>query len=544
MSDAFATDARHRQSQSLSLWMPRLASAESQNAPNRDLATARSRDLMTSSAYMANAIRIHRDNVIGPRFTLALRPLYQLLGISMEASSEWSILVEREWEAYANSPTFDVDAARKLTFPWMLHMAYQSFLTAGESLAVVKWKESFGGYSTCLQMIEPERLSNPPDRMPSEYNIRNGVEFDRDGAPTWYYIKAVHPSDVMLPYNSPNAYKWLRIKRRTPWGRPIVLHMLDHTRAEMRRGISQLASVLKHMKLLDEYEGAEVESAIMRTMVAAVIKTELPESQVHQVMGARPTAAIAKDAGVVNARALEAQQYMQGIYDFRKEQALTMNGARIAQLLPGETLELLQAKIDGAAYADFQTAVVRKLAAGAGTTAESLSRDFGQMSYASAMVSLGDIWRSFLVKREMVIRQKAMPFVMAWLEEAIDEKRLPLPSGKFGTFEDLVPLRNAIFARSTFMSWGMPSPDPVKQREAQRQGIMSGLSTHQEEAYSEGLDWRELLDQQAAERAYKEKLEIPQLENLPPGQPQELIDAAAEPNPAPASPAKKKSSSG
>lgn len=541
--DAFARGDQDGSSslhqRSLSLWMPRLASAEAQNQPHRDLSTARSRDLAMSSAYAANALRIHRDNVIGPRFTLALRPMYQLLGISREQSNEWSLLAEREWEAYASSPTFDCDAARSLTFPWLLHMLYYAFLTAGEGLAVIKWLSS-GSYSTCLQVIEPERLSNPPDRMPSQFNIRNGVEFDKNGAPAWYYIRKVHPSDVVLPYNSPDAYKWLRVRRSTTWGRPIVLHMLDRTRAEMRRGISQFVSVLRHMKLLDEYDGAEVESAIMRTMVAAVIKTELPKEEVHAIMGARPTAAVAAQAGLTaHGRALDSQQYMAGIADFRKEQALTMSGARIAQLLPGETLELLQAKSDGLAFEAFQASLVRKLAAGLGTTAESLSRDFGQMSYASAMVSIGDIWRHFLVRREMVIRQCGLPYVMSWLEEAIDERRLPLPNGKFGTFEDLIPMRNAIFARSTFMSWGPPQVDPVKQREGQKKAIEIGLSTHQEEAYAEGLDWREMLDQIAIEREYKDTLGIPQLENLPPGQPQAMIDAAAAPDPPPAA-AKKK----
>src|SRR5580765_946086 len=130
--DAFARgdaykDGSSLHTRSLSLWMPRLISAETQNQPHRGLSTARSRDLAMSSAYAANALRIHRDNVIGPRFTLALPPMYQLLGVSRDAANEWSLLAEREWEAYASSPTFDCDAARALTFPWLLHMAYWSF---------------------------------------------------------------------------------------------------------------------------------------------------------------------------------------------------------------------------------------------------------------------------------------------------------------------------------------------------------------------------------------------------------------------------------
>jgi lambda family phage portal protein len=540
--DAFARDpyASSSQTRALSLWAPRLTSGESEFSRIRDVSTARARDLITSSAYAANAIRIHKDNVIGPRYTLALRPQADRLGITPEQAVEWTHQVEQEWEAYANSPTFDADAARVLSFPWLLHMIYESFLTSGDGLAVLKYKDGYpGSFKTCMQVIEPERLSNPADKVQS-MKIRNGVEFGEDGEPIAYHIRKIHPADVYLDQPGPDAMAWLRIERATAWGRPIVLHMIDRRRAELRRGISSFVSVLRNLKLLDEYDGAEVESAILRTMVASVIKTELPDTEAANIMGAAPTAAIAGQAHM-HPRAQDAQSYLAGISHFRREQGISINGARVMQLLPGEDLELKQAQTDGLAFEAFQHAIVRKIAAGAGTSAESLSRDFGQMSYASAMVSIADIWRSFLVRREQLNRQVAIPFASAWLEEAIDSKRVPLPTGKFGTADDLLPMRNAIWARSTFMSWGMPSPDPLKKVQAQKEAIMAGLSTHQEEAYADGLDYREVLGQAAAERKLKETLGIPQLETLPPGQPERLVDAQTEQalRPPPAKPAPK-----
>lgn len=513
-SKQWYTESAH--SRALELWRPPLRSAEVDYERRRPLTAGRARDVVMSSAFGANAARIHRDNVVGPRFTLALRPLADLLKITPEQAKTWSRLVEREWSAYAQSPTFDCDAQRMLTFPGMLHMAYWAFLTGGEALGVFKWKLGMStGYNTCVQMVEAERLSTPPDKE-LDKRIRNGIELDDDGMPVAYHIRKVHPSDMLVAPDA-DGFKWERVARFEPWGRPKVLHMFDRFRPDMQRGISAFVTALRGLKMVDEYNQAELESAVLKAGFAAVVKTELAKKDLGPALGAPA------DLGPAESKEAEdALQYMLGTDPYRKAQSLTVNGARAVHLLPGESLELLQTTEGGISFEAFQRALINELAAGTGVSSEQLSRDFGEMSFASAKVALGDVWRHFFVRREMIVRQMGLPWVSAWLEEAVDQGKVPLPTGKKGNALDLAPMRAAIFANSTFMSWGPPVIEPVKEAEGQKIRLGIGTTTLAQEAQEAGDDWEEILEQQAAERKKRTELGLPQIEELeskdkPPG---------------------------
>jgi capsid protein len=220
---------------------------------------------------------------------------------------------------------------------------------------------------------------------------------------------------------------------------------------------------------------------------------------------------------------------------WHRELDIKLNGARAVNLLPGETLEFPKPQNNGVNFEAFQDAAVRKIAAAVGTSAEQLSRDFRQMTFASAKLSLGDVWRHFVVNRELCIRQVGLPFVSAWLEEAIDSQRLPLPNGKTGGIADYMAVRAAIFAKSTFVSWGPPMVEPVKEREGQKLALGLGLTTLQTEAQNDGLDWEEIAIQRNRERKLQEKLDLPL--------PEELEKSAAPPGEEdgpPGAPAKKK----
>ena len=51
--------------------------------------------------------------------------------------------------------------------------------------------------ATTIQLIEPDRLSNPYNSTDSK-NLRGGVEIDHFGAPVAYYILKEHPGDYWM----------------------------------------------------------------------------------------------------------------------------------------------------------------------------------------------------------------------------------------------------------------------------------------------------------------------------------------------------------
>lgn len=489
-------------------WRPRLSSAEADHGPGRDLASARARDIALNSAYGANALRIHRDSVIGPSFRLALRLNYEALGISAEAARVWASEREKDWESYANSLTFDSDAERKRTFAWQMHTAYATLLQSGEAVGIIKWKPSFSGYHTCMLLIEPERLSQPMGAIETA-RFRRGIEMDEDGAPIAYHIRRAHPNDNVAGRSVLDTMMWDRVDRYTPWGRPNLLHMFDQQRAGMIRGISQFKAMLRPTKLLDTADEAELEAMIMQAGFAVAVQTELDHEQAMGILGAKPSNGLPGDQSVH-----PSLSYMQGVAPYHDEMSIEVNGAKAIHLLPGEKLSTIKPEHPGLAYADFQGGMIKKLAAASGTSTESLSRDFSKASYAGLRMSLEDIWRHFLRQREMVTRQKGLPFVSCWFEEGIDTRRFPLPNGKFGSLEDWAEVRNAVLARSTFMSWGKPAIDPIKERKGQQIAMSARLTTLMDEAAADGRDYEEILDQQMHEREAMRARGIPLPEEM------------------------------
>jgi len=92
------------QMRQLANWTPPLRSVDSDTLPDIDNSKARARDLARNNdPFAANAARIDRDSVVGPGLRLSLKPDHVLLGIDAAKAREWARMVERRWDAYANS---------------------------------------------------------------------------------------------------------------------------------------------------------------------------------------------------------------------------------------------------------------------------------------------------------------------------------------------------------------------------------------------------------------------------------------------------------
>lgn len=496
----------------LSIWTPRPAAPEVDYAHQRGLVRARAREMGVFNSLGVNAVRTHRTSVVGKSFKLALRPDADFLELDPKAVRQWVRTVEREWEAYANSPNFVCDAEGQKTWTWLMHQVYSTFILSGETVGIVEYNEDAEKWEpkTCLKVIEPERLSQPYGE-PPRANFREGVEMNRLGAPIAYHIREAHPVDSVVDA-SLRSMRWKRIKRRTSWGRVNVLHMMDPIRPGLIRGLSPFVAALRQMKMLDMYNAAELEAAIVQAGFAAVIKTELHKPDAMGVLGAVPTNSI---SGMKTPRpAEESLSYLNAIAPYHQELALTVNGAKVVHLLPGESLEAVKPQHPGLSFEPFSRQIAQTLAAGLGVSYEQLTRDFSKVTFASAKMSLGDVWRHFMCCRDLLIRAFALPFFFAWLEEQLVKEWLPLPDGRVGSGDDMPMLIRALAGNSSFISWGMPQVDPVKEVKAQALAIDARLTSITDEVTGAGKDFEDLADTIAREREYLEELGIPLPEEL------------------------------
>ena len=500
---AYADALRHGRAQNdLQSWRPGLRNADDDHRPDFQTNKARARELSWQDPYGANALRLQRDNIIGKSYALSLDIAARALGLDEDKAHEWERLAQEEWRRYAEGPWFGADAGRKSTFTFLMHQVLAGLHVEGEALGLIAAKPGWEGYYTCLHLIEPERLTDPGkvvDPANTGVEVINGIERDRMAEPLAYYIRKTYPATrAAVQLFRDNTMNYERVPRLTEWGRPIVLHLYDEHRPAMSRGVGSMVSVMKQMKVLGAYSDTELERAVMQASFAAVIESELDYDEAMALIGA-------EGQGWGNNLTAAAMQHMKMVAPYHQAIGLRYNGSRISHLLPGEKLKVVNTAIPGAEYDKFEKAILRQLAAGLGVAYESLSRDFSGTSYSAARMSLADIWRSNLVRREMINSKFAMQFVGAWMEEAILSGFLPMPDGSDPTLENWISKRHWL-VRGTFVSWGKPIIDPVKERQGVQMALAMGLTTQEEEAASEGKAWDDILRQRRQEADERKRL--------------------------------------
>jgi lambda family phage portal protein len=479
---AAAYTAGEPMSQDLGTWLPGLTTPDDEVAGARDVAVGRIRDLVRNNGWASGLVRREIDMAIGAQFRLSHKPDWRALGISPEAAAEWSAEAEALFRGWALDPRRYCDVGRRLTFPALMGQIYRHYVVDGDGLAALYWLPERGGdWATAVRVLDPDRLSNPAGR-PDSPTLSRGVEMDDLGAPIAYHIRNAHPGD-----GRPDAQRmsWTRSPRETPWGRPVTLHHYDCDRAGQTRGMSRLAPIVEALKMRHQHHRLELQAAVLNAIFAAFIESPFDHSLLQDALSDQR---YANGAGVV-----------QGYQDLRKafhdERRLMLGGVRIPTLFPGERFNFTAATRPNVAFAAFEAAGLRNIAAATGQSYEQVSQDWSQVNYSSARAALLEIWRGLTVRRETFSQAVPTLVFVAVLEEAVMSGRLRLPKGA-PAFHAALPAYTA----SRWIGPGRGWVDPVKEAEAARIRMENGLSTLEDEAAEQGRDYQEIIAQRARER--------------------------------------------
>jgi lambda family phage portal protein len=466
-----ANDTAHRaasyRSRELSSWLPPIGSADSDLLGELPTLVSRSRDLSRNHGVAAGAMQTLTDNVVGTGLRLSATPDYKALGRDKEWADEWARGVESEWRSWAEST--DCDAAKSLTFAGMTALIFRSSLINGESLALPLWLDKRDTkYATTIQMVEPDRLSNPSGKQDSK-NLRAGIEIDAYGAPLAYHIRKSHPGDAMLGM-SLELYDWERIPTHTKFGRRRVIHVHDKERTGQNRGKPILTSIMPMFKMLDHYERSELQAAVVNAMIAAFVETPMDGESIAEVFGG------------------SGDDYLSA----RNEWDIKLQGGSIIPMFPGDKVAPFTPSRPNSGYGMFVENILRHIGAGLNIPFELLMKDFSKTNYSSARAALLEAWRYFSAKRQWLSTYWAKPVYELWLEEAINKGIIDAP--------DFYEKRHA-WTRVKWIGPGRGWVDPVKEAKAAHLSMQVGLSTLEDECAAQGLDWEEVLEQLAREKA-------------------------------------------
>lgn len=452
----------------LSNWLPIRAAADAELLSDMSTLVARSRDLDRNTGVAAGAFQTLTDNVVGIGLRLSAWGDYRALGKDIMWSEQWGRNVESLWRTWAGTTACDV--AGKLTFTGMTQLVFRSVLQNGEALALPLWLERGSTpWRTCMQLIDVDRLSNPGNMTPTMC-LRGGIEMDDYGRPKAYHIRKMSTWPAMFfPAIGGIAGEWECVPAETSWGRKRVLHIYTPDRVDQTRGKPFLTPVIEQFRMLDSYQRAELQSAIVNALVAGIIETPVDPGTLAEMMGG------------------DANEYLQSKNQYRVQ----LEGGAFIPLYPGDKMVPFAPDRPAPQFAAFSEFVLRQIGVVLGLPYELVMKDFSKTNYSSARAALLEAWRNFNARRDWLATYWAQPVYELWFEEAVNAGLIEAPD-----FYNLRPF----YVRAKWIGPGRGWIDPVKEAEAAQMRIAGGISTLEIECAEQGLDWAEVIDQRQIEK--------------------------------------------
>ena len=473
-------------------WRPHNYSGRSALDFDREPLVSRIHDLARNDGWTSGGLTKFVDTVIGSGWRLSAKPNARTLGISPEAAREFSKDVEATFADDAEDPDCWFDARRSLSFGGLLALAMRHRIMDGEALGVIRFEDRGGPFATCLQMIDPDRLSNPWGARNTD-TLCQGIELDGLGAPVAYQIRTGHPGDLVqygygrsiagAPGAGANplrsAYTWTRVEREIVGVRRQVLHTFEPTRADEVRGTPPLASVVKAIRMTGRYQEAEAQAALLNAVMAAFVESPFDQEQLAE--------AINGDGDL--------KPYQDQRMQFHDGHPLIGSGVKVNFMFPGEKVTLTQPHHPNATYEPFVRASLRNIASAMGLTYEQLSADWSQVNYSSARAALIEVWRGFTARGSHFALQWVQPLYAAWLGENIARGRIKLPAGGPDYFD-----AKSAYCAAEWIGPGRGFVDPLKEALATQLRLAMGLTTRKRMAAEQGDDFDDILAEAAQER--------------------------------------------
>lgn len=476
-------------------WNPLLWSADTELNMYRDRIASRVRDVARNDGWASGGLTRILDNAIGANFRPISKPDYKALqamtgnkGFDADWAHEYGRAVEGNYRTWANDPGRYCDITRTGSVSDCGYVGFRHKLVDGDALAMMRFETKRMGigrapYATAVQLIDPDRLSNPYLIFDTKYR-RGGVVIDDYGAATAYSIRQAHQGDW---YNAAESMTWVEVPRETSWGRPVIIHNFDRERADQHRGgAGVLSPVLQKLKSLIKYDNAELDAAIINAFYAAFLESPFDHSLLADAMG--------DESGAISG-------YQEGRTAFHEERRISLNGTRIPTLYPGEKFEMTQAAHPTGNFGEFQAAVLRNIASALGISAQQLSNNWSDVNYSSARAALLEAWKTLDRRRATFAAGFFHPMYLCWLEESMETDDYPMPPGA----PSFIEARGA-YGKARWLGPAKGWVDPVAEKEGVWLGLEIGMSTLEDESWEQDRDWEETLDQlEVEDKGFKKR---------------------------------------
>jgi lambda family phage portal protein len=220
-----------------------------------------------------------------------------------------------------------------------------------------------------------------------------------------------------------------------------VLHLKLTTRWPQTRGEPWMHTAVRKLDDINEYSQHEVSAARAAAAYFATIETP------------------------------EADNPLQDETDDTGAGAMVIDPLTVQELRPGEKLAFHAPNRPNAAFDGFMRAMLREIAAGVGTSYESLSRDYSQSNYSSSRLALLDDRDGYRALQQWWVRSFREPLHRTWLQQAVLARAVPaVPVEAYAADTERY---QAVLWKLRGWSW----VDPTKEVNAYKEAVKAGFTT-------------------------------------------------------------------
>lgn len=425
-------------------WRPPLENVNNLLSAGGERLLARSRDLVVTNGYAANACEAFAANLVGD-------------GIKPSSLIEDAALrdrVQRLWLAW----TDEADADGLTDFYGLQAMVAREMFVAGECFVRFRPRRATDGLIVPLQLqlLQSEMLPWEKTDNPATGNrIRAGIEFDAIGRRVAYHFRTRHPGD------STDQRPMAQVTVRVPASE--VLHIYRPMEAGQIRGMPHVVSAMARLFLLDQYDDAELDRKKTAAMFAGFVTKTAPEDQV--LPGS-------EDVGDGSATA-------------------ALEPGTMQVLLPGEDVKFSDPADVGGGYEAFQFRTLLAVSSALGVPYHLVTGDTSKANYSSLRAGLVEFRRRIeQMQHGVIAHQLCRPVWARWMTEAVLAGALDIPS--FAQAPGMYRAAQWIPPRWDWV-------DPLKDIQAQVLALQSGLTSRRKVVEATGYDIEEIDRENAAD---------------------------------------------
>jgi lambda family phage portal protein len=427
-------------------WQPPLENINSLIASGGPRLLARSRELVVTNGYAANACEAFASNLVGD-------------GIKPSSLIEDPTLrdqVQRLWLAW----TDEADADGLTDFYGLQAMVAREMFVAGECFVRLRPRRAEDGLLVPiqLQLLQSEMLPFEKTETGANGNrIRCGIEFNAIGRRQAYHFRRRHPGDSTD--QGMVTSETVRVQAED------VLHIYRPIDAGQIRGLPHVAPAMVRLFLLDQYDDAELDRKKTAAMFAGFITKTAPEEQLMGEIEATD------DSGAT----------------------VSLEPGTLQVLLPGEDVKFSSPADVGGGYEAFQYRTLLSVSASMGLPYHLVTGDVRQANYSSLRAELVEFRRRVeQLQHGVLAHQLCRPIWARWLETAVLSGALEIPD----------------FARSPAryrpVNWIPPRwdwVDPLKDIQAQVLAMEAGIVSRRKVVQATGYDVEEIDRENATDAA-------------------------------------------